>query len=102
MRTVLQVAIAKHDNSELLVIDDADELNSSTDKGGLIRMVLDSKIPAVICMAMQTDIPRPNFEAQGNGKTYLIAGGQAKQFNIQAGNSATAEHVISAKVGVAA
>lgn len=72
VRTVLQVAIAKLDGSSLIIIDNADELNSPDDKSYLFNMVIKSQIPTLICMAMQPTEKIPNLSAVNVGITYKV------------------------------
>jgi hypothetical protein len=75
VRTVLQVAIAMADKSELLVIDDVDEINDRNKRGGLLSMVISSGIPALLCMAKRPEENAPDLSIRGDGNTYVVSAG---------------------------
>lgn len=78
VRTILQVAIALADKSELLVIDDVDEINDKRNRGGLLSMVIASGIPALLCMAKRPDENAPDLSIRGDGNTYVVSNGIVK------------------------
>lgn len=78
VRTILQVAIALADKSELLVIDDVDEINDKRNRGGLLSMVIASGIPALLCMAKRPDENAPDLSIRGDGNTYVVTNGIVK------------------------
>jgi hypothetical protein len=77
VRTVLQLAIAMLEKSALVIIDGADIL----DKGGrgkLLTMLVNSKMPALICMTLNNPTQAPDLAKAGVGATYWIEGGICK------------------------
>lgn len=80
-RIILQVFIAVADRSELLVIDDMDEINDRKNRGGLLTMIISSGIPALICMAKREDENTPDLAANGDGNTYMVRDGIVELFS---------------------
>lgn len=80
-RIILQVSIAIADRSELLVIDDMDEINDRQNRGGLLSMIISSGIPALICMAKRGDENAPDLAIGGDGNTYLVKNGVVELFS---------------------
>lgn len=80
VRIILQAAIAMADRSELLVIDDVDEINDRRNRAGLMSMVTSTGIPALICMAKRPEENAPDLAARGTGQTYTVIEGVVKPF----------------------
>jgi hypothetical protein len=76
IRTALQAAIAMLDNSDIMIVDNADELNSLKDKAGLINMVMSTGLPTLICMALQPENTLADLERHGVGHSYIIKDGK--------------------------
>ncbi len=66
------------DKSELLVIDDVDEINDRNKRGGLLAMVIFSGIPALLCMAKRPEENAPDLSIRGDGNTYVVKSGVVK------------------------
>lgn len=80
VRIILQAAIAIADRSELLVIDDVDEINDRRNRAGLLSMVTSTGIPALICMAKRPEENAPDLAARGTGHTYAVIEGVVEPF----------------------
>lgn len=80
VRIILQAAIAMADRSELLVIDDVDEINDRRNRAGLLSMVTSTGIPALICMAKRPEENAPDLAARGTGHTYAVIEGVVEPF----------------------
>ena len=78
VRTVLQIATAKLEKADLIIIDGADILDKAG-RAKLLATVMASKIPAIICITLNNSASAPNLEAAGVGHTYWIDGGVCKQ-----------------------
>ncbi len=83
VRIIIQVAIAMADRSELLVIDDVDEINDRRNRAGLMSMVASTGIPALVCMAKRPEENAPDLAARGTGQTYTVIEGVVQPFNSQ-------------------
>lgn len=70
----LQVAIAQLDNSGCIVIDAADILDSDG-RNGLITLLIDAGIPALVAMTFNERADAPDLNAAGIGCTYWVSGG---------------------------
>jgi energy-coupling factor transporter ATP-binding protein EcfA2 len=76
VRVALQVALARLEGSDLVVIDAADILDRAG-RNGLIKMLCAAGIPAIVCMTVGGKTPPPDFAAAGLGCTYRIDAGVA-------------------------
>ncbi len=81
VRTIIQIAIAKMDKSELLIIDDVDEINAKESRSCLFNLIVKSGIPTLVLMAKRPEEHAPDLEANGLGKTYLMKDGNIEPFN---------------------
>ncbi len=72
---IMQAAIAMADRSELLVIDDMDEINDRRNRAGLMAMVQATGIPALVCMAKRPEENAPDLAARNSGQTYTVIEG---------------------------
>lgn len=88
VRIVLQAAIAMADRSELLVIDDIDEINDRRNRAGMMAMVTSTGIPALVCMAKRPEENAPDLSARGTGQTYSVIEGVVQPFNPPAAQEA--------------
>ena len=88
VRIILQAAIAMADRSELLVIDDVDEINDRRNRAGLMGMVTSTGIPALVCMAKRPEENAPDLAARGAGQTYSVIEGIVQAFNPQSAQEA--------------
>jgi uncharacterized Zn finger protein (UPF0148 family) len=80
-KIILQVAIAKTDQSELMVIDDIDEINNREKRGQTFSMILSANIPTLVCMAKRPDEPAPDLEENNIGKTYAVIEGKLSSYS---------------------
>lgn len=87
-RVVIQAAIAMADRSELLVIDDVDEINDRRNRAGLLAMVTSTGIPAIICMAKRPEENAPDLSERGTGQTYSVIEGVVQPFKPQVAQEA--------------
>jgi hypothetical protein len=76
VRCTLQVAMAKRDGSDLVLIDAADILDY-LGRGGLIRMLHAAGMPAIVTMTMGEPDLAPPLEDKGMGRVYWLADGIA-------------------------
>lgn len=74
VKTVLQVALAKLEKSAIVIIDGADILDQAG-RGGLLNMLLEAEMPAIICMTVNGPDKVPNLAEAGCGVTYWIEKG---------------------------
>jgi len=81
VRVILQAAIAMADRSELLVIDDIDEINDRRNRAGLMAMITATGIPALVCMAKRPEENAPDLSVRGTGQTYFVIEGVVQPFN---------------------
>lgn len=88
VRVIIQAAIAMADRSEMLVIDDVDEINDRRNRAGLMAMVTSTGIPALICMAKRPEENAPDLAARGTGQTYTVIEGVVQPYNSQAAQEA--------------
>ena len=76
VRAVLQLAMAKLDGSDMVVMDAADILDRHG-RNGLMKMLIAASIPALVGMTIADPdkTPPPNLAASGRGSTYWIENG---------------------------
>lgn len=77
---IMQAAIAMADRSELLVIDDMDEINDRRNRAGLMSMVQSTGIPALVCMAKRPEENAPDLATRNAGQTYTVIEGVVKPY----------------------
>jgi hypothetical protein len=75
-RVILQLAAARFDGSQLVLIDSADILASGRNRNGLFKMLSAAQIPAVVAMAFGELKKVPVLK---NGHSYWIADGVAQE-----------------------
>jgi len=80
-RIIIQIAIAQTDKSELMIIDDIDEINNRERRGKVFAMILSTKIPALVCMAKRPDESAPDLEENDIGKTYAVVDGKLNSYS---------------------
>ena len=78
---IMQAAIAMADRSELLVIDDMDEINDRRNRAGLMAMVQSTGIPALVCMAKRPEENAPDLAARNAGQTFTVIEGVVQPYN---------------------
>lgn len=88
VRVLLQVAIAKADQSDLMVIDDMDEINDRRNRGCLMSMIISSGIPALVCMAKRPEENAPDLAAKEAGNTYAVIEGKVHDLSAMQGQEA--------------
>ncbi len=74
VRVVLQLAMAKLDHSDVVIIDAADILDKGG-RSGLIKAVHASGLAAMVCMTMDDVAQMPNLKNAGIGASYWIGDG---------------------------
>jgi hypothetical protein len=76
VRVVLQLAMARIDGSDMVVMDAADILDRQG-RNGLMKMLIAAGIPALIGMTIvdPDKTPPPDLAAAGRGKTYWVERG---------------------------
>jgi hypothetical protein len=78
VRIILQLAMARLDGSELVVIDAADILDAQM-RSGLFDLLADPQIPpALVCMTLSRREQLPDLAAAGLGASYWIEAGIAE------------------------
>jgi hypothetical protein len=75
VRTIVQVAIASHDGSSLILLDDADILHMKN-REALVALLDREKIKAVVAMTLNSPDKTPDLQAAGLGRSYRVEGGQ--------------------------
>jgi tetratricopeptide (TPR) repeat protein len=80
VRVIMQASIAMADRSELLVIDDMDEINDRRNRAGLMTMVQATGIPALVCMAKRPEENAPDLAARNAGQTYTVIEGVVQPY----------------------
>lgn len=73
---VLQVALARIDGSDLIILDGADILVGDR-RANLLKMLAIAKVRALICMATTLDAKVPPLEKMGYGRVYRLSDGTA-------------------------
>lgn len=76
-RIVLQVALAKRDESDIVIIDRGDRLDNKG-REGLVTLLKAVGIRALVGMTYSSPSKAPDLAAYGLGTTYWIADGVAK------------------------
>ncbi|MCP4537894.1 MAG: hypothetical protein GY832_12185 [Chloroflexi bacterium] len=81
VRAVLQLAMARLDGSDMVVLDAADILDRHG-RNGLMKMLIDTDIPALVSMTITDPVktPPPDLSASGRGITYWLEHGIAQPF----------------------
>lgn len=82
VRATLAVAMAKMDGSSMCIFDGADILDSAG-RGGLVFMLSESGLPALIAMTTVRGAAVPDLAAAGLGATYLLESATAKPLATQ-------------------
>lgn len=77
VRTLLQLAIARLQNSAAVIVDAADILDKDG-RNDLFRMLLRAQMPAIVCMTFPAPTVVPDLQAAGIGASYWIADGELK------------------------
>lgn len=73
VRTVLQVALADLDGSDVVIVDAADILDKAG-RNGLFGMLRKAGMRALVCMTMNEVKDVPNLAKAGLGRSYWIGG----------------------------
>ena len=76
-RAALQLAMARLDQSSMVVIDGADILDAPA-RSGLFALLDEAGLPALVCMTLNRREQVPDLEAAGLGQSYWISGGVAQ------------------------
>ena len=74
VRACLQVAMAKLDKSDIVILDAADILDGAM-RRGLIDMLIVAEIPALVCMTVSREDQIPDLRKSGIGHSYVIEDG---------------------------
>jgi hypothetical protein len=74
VRAIVQVAMAKLDGSDMVVLDAADVLDGTT-RSGLFAMLEESGLPALVCMTLTRREQVPDLAASELGASYWIEDG---------------------------
>jgi hypothetical protein len=77
-RAVLQLAMARLDGSQMVVLDAADVLDGPT-RSGLFSMLEAAGLPALVCMTLSRREQLPNLAGMGLGASYWIEAGTAER-----------------------
>ena len=79
VQTIVQVACAVKDESDVLVIDGADILDQAGRNGLLGGLLPGLEIPALVAMTLSKPEQAPDLAAHGMGRTYWMSEGVAKE-----------------------
>jgi membrane protease subunit (stomatin/prohibitin family) len=74
VRTVLQLAMARLEGADAVIVDGADILDAPS-RGGLFEMLTKTGIPAVVCMTLSRREQCPDLAKLELGRSYWLAGG---------------------------
>lgn len=77
VKTVLQIAMAMLDKSQVVLIDGADVLDQPG-RNGLFEMLSKLTIPSIVAMTLSSPDKAPDLEQAGLGQTYWIMDGMCK------------------------
>jgi hypothetical protein len=77
VRAILQVAMAQLDDSAMVVLDAADVLDAPT-RGGLVAMIEEAGLPALICLTLSRREQLPDLAAAGIGASMWLDDGVAQ------------------------
>jgi hypothetical protein len=77
VRAILQVAMARLDSSDMVVLDAADVLDGPT-RSGLFAMLDEAGLPALVCMTLTRREQVPDLAAAELGASYWIEDGLAE------------------------
>ena len=77
VRCLLQLAIAKIEKAGLVIIDGADILDQGG-RNGLLKAVISTGIPAIICVTVNKPDQVPDLAAAGKGVTYWVEAGSCQ------------------------
>lgn len=83
-RAALQLALARVDGSQAVVLDAADVIVNSSDRAALLKAVVATGIKAIVCMAFKDAGNAPNLGKSGHGLTYWVENATAEVFTSQA------------------
>jgi hypothetical protein len=83
VRAVLALAMARLDESAMLVLDAADVLDGTT-RSGLFSMLAEAGIPALVTMTLTRKEQAPDLAAAGLGASYWIEGGVCQPLSREA------------------
>ena len=72
VKAVLQLAVAKMENADIVILDGADIIEPSG-RGKFLQLVQSIGIDAVVCMTLSSPDKAPDLAAAGVGATYWIA-----------------------------
>jgi hypothetical protein len=72
VKAVLQLAVAKMENADIVILDGADIIEPAG-RGKFLQLVQSIGIPAVVCMTLSSPEKAPDLAAAGVGATYWIA-----------------------------
>ena len=89
VRVAIQVAMARLDGSDLVVIDGVEVLDRKG-RNGLAKALMKAPTPALMAMTTE-DVqrnPPPDLEAKGAGRTYWVDSGIVQPFSAEAKNAA--------------
>lgn len=78
VRTVVQVAMAMHEKSAMIVVDGADILDKGG-RNGLFKLLNSAGIPALVGMTINVEAEVPNLAKAGYGRSYWIGSSVAKE-----------------------
>jgi hypothetical protein len=74
VRTVLQLAMARLEGADAVIVDGADILDAPS-RSGLFQMLIQVAIPALVCMTLSRRDQVPDLAKVELGRSYWLAGG---------------------------
>jgi len=78
VRTVVQVAMAMHEKSAMIVVDGADILDKGG-RNGLFKLLNSASIPSLVGMTINVEAEVPNLAKAGYGRSYWVGASVAKE-----------------------
>jgi hypothetical protein len=77
IRAILQLAMARLDGSQMVVLDAADVLDGTT-RSGLFAMLEEAGLPALVCLTLSRPPQCPDLADAGLGQSYWLNSGIAR------------------------
>jgi hypothetical protein len=87
VRAIIQLAMARLDGSQMVVLDAADVLDGTT-RSGLFAMLEEAGLPAVVCLTLSRPSQCPDLAEAGLGQSFWLSDGVARPLHEELANVA--------------